>query len=209
MSDIPTRIREYLAASGLTIEGLADALGVKSQRVKDVLRGRQRAPADMLAVLAKRKDADIQYILTGYHADEIAHQRAHAENIEAAKPGVANLLASQNVSVNEMIHESLNALALLDGAMEHGLQMLVRGLALDQQENGIHCTDDDEKTLITDYRRVDERGRQVILNTASALADRGASTPDADGNHVQQNFHANVDQVAGRDIVNHGRSKKK
>lgn len=48
----------------LTVEAFANLLGDKPQRVKDVLRGKQRVPEDMLVALA-HQGFDIAYLLTG------------------------------------------------------------------------------------------------------------------------------------------------
>ena len=67
MMAITDRIRELMDRRGLTIEGLAIALGEKPQRVKDVLRGKQRVPEEMLVALARMHE-DVVYLLTGLPA---------------------------------------------------------------------------------------------------------------------------------------------
>ena len=61
---IPDRMRELMAERRLTIEGFADLLGEKLQRVKDVLREKQRVPESMLAAM-QREHFDVGYVLTG------------------------------------------------------------------------------------------------------------------------------------------------
>lgn len=62
---VPDRIREVMAQRGLTIEAFAEQLGEKNpQRLKDVLRGKQRLPEAMTTAMADR-GIDVAYVLTG------------------------------------------------------------------------------------------------------------------------------------------------
>lgn len=79
---VADRIREAMAGAGLTIDAFAERLGEKPQRVKDVLRGKQRAPEAMLAALASQPGVDIVYVLTGETAklrDALSQVRASSE----------------------------------------------------------------------------------------------------------------------------------
>lgn len=61
----PERLRELMEARGLTIEAFAQLVGEKGpQRVKDVLRQKQRIPEQMLAAM-QREGFDVGYVLTG------------------------------------------------------------------------------------------------------------------------------------------------
>lgn len=67
---VPDRLREVIAARGLTIDGFATLLGEKLQRVKDVLRGKQRLPESMAAAMA-REGFDVNYVLTGMPGERV------------------------------------------------------------------------------------------------------------------------------------------
>lgn len=53
-----------MAQKGLTIEAFAQQLGEKPQRLKDVLRGKQRLPQTMATAMADL-GIDVGYVLTG------------------------------------------------------------------------------------------------------------------------------------------------
>lgn len=62
---IANRIKEGIEALGLTIEQFAERIGDKPQRVKDVLRGKQRVPEDMLVAMVEIFHFDAQWLLIG------------------------------------------------------------------------------------------------------------------------------------------------
>lgn len=88
----------------------------------------------------------------------------------------------------------------------HALRAAVRHVAEMQESydavlGGYRKVTADEEDLIGHYRRADKHGKAAILKTAAALASSGST------HSVQQNFHGNVRDVAGRDIINRGSKK--
>jgi transcriptional regulator with XRE-family HTH domain len=68
----------------------------------------------------------------------------------------------------------------------------------------------DEATLLANYRHCPPDGKTAIRATSAALA-AGTVAPRKKIKQIEgsiQNFHSQVDQVAGRDVVNQGRRKK-
>lgn len=62
---VSDQIRQVMEGAGLTVEEFALRLNEKPQRVKDVLRGKQRAPEDLLVKLVEIFQADANWLLTG------------------------------------------------------------------------------------------------------------------------------------------------
>ena len=85
---VADRIRAVMNKAGWTVEEFAQRLCEKPQRVKDVLRGKQRALEEMLATLARLDGVDIVYVLTGEPASlrDALHDVAQASEI-ASKLG--------------------------------------------------------------------------------------------------------------------------
>lgn len=114
-SDIPTRIREVIDASGLTIDLFADSIGETPDRVKNVLGGKQRAPADMLVTLASLPGVDIQYVLTGFHFDEVRNEIKAKAAYDSGVAFVANLFTARKLPRDPAM---VNAIAGIDMAAE-------------------------------------------------------------------------------------------
>lgn len=79
--------------SGLSIDTFAQRIGEKPQRVKDALRGKQRPPWEMLAMMVSELGVDAAWLLTGksqavgLSQDEallLARYRAASTNDKAA-----------------------------------------------------------------------------------------------------------------------------
>src|SRR5690554_849017 len=65
VEEIPSRLREELKRQGYSIAAAAREAGESSsQRLKDVLSGRQKCPVELLARL-EVLGVDISYVLTG------------------------------------------------------------------------------------------------------------------------------------------------
>lgn len=62
---VADRIREVMTGAGLTVDRFAEALDEKPQRVKDVLREKQRAPEDLLVKIIQRFEIDANWLLIG------------------------------------------------------------------------------------------------------------------------------------------------
>lgn len=62
---VADRIREVMTGAGLTVDRFAEALDEKPQRVKDVLREKQRAPEDFLVKVIQRFEIDANWLLIG------------------------------------------------------------------------------------------------------------------------------------------------
>ncbi|EAV3691925.1 helix-turn-helix transcriptional regulator [Salmonella enterica] len=66
MEDLHKRLKEELARCGLSAAKTAQLIGeVSSQGLRDVLGGRKRLSAEMLAVIAKNTPIDPLYVLMG------------------------------------------------------------------------------------------------------------------------------------------------
>lgn len=104
---IGTRIRDVIFQKGLTIEQFASLLDDKPQRVKDVLRGKQRAPADMLQALVSLGDVDVQYVLTGIRIDAAPDARAHVEALADATAFVDNLVRAHELPSRPLLRGAL------------------------------------------------------------------------------------------------------
>lgn len=101
---IQERIKEVMNAAGLTMEQFAARLGENNvQRLKDVFRGKQRPPAEMLVAIVSEFRVDGTWLLTGSdpgklapreaalldnyrHTDEQGRRVVEAAASEAAKP---------------------------------------------------------------------------------------------------------------------------
>lgn len=111
------RIREVIEATGLTIDAFATRIGEKPQRVKDVLRGKQRAPADMLEAIARLPNVDIQYVVTGFRANEVSGVKETAALYDASGPWANNLLGSFDLAATDAMREPLRGVDVAaDGA---------------------------------------------------------------------------------------------
>ena len=62
---VADRIREVMKGAGMTVDRFAEALDEKPQRVKDVLREKQRAPEDLLVKIIQRFEIDANWLLMG------------------------------------------------------------------------------------------------------------------------------------------------
>ncbi|EBM2626282.1 XRE family transcriptional regulator [Salmonella enterica] len=90
-----TRLKEELARCGLSAAKTAQLIGeVSSQGLRDVLGGRKRLSAEMLAVIAKNTPIDPLYVLMGVrstpygsvnNADEAEMLAEYREGDEAAR----------------------------------------------------------------------------------------------------------------------------
>lgn len=62
---VSDQIRTVMESAGLTVDEFAGRLDEKPQRIKDVLRGKQRAPEDLLVKLVEIFCVDANWLLTG------------------------------------------------------------------------------------------------------------------------------------------------
>ena len=69
ISGIPARLREVIAKAGLTQAKFAALIDEDLGRLKDVLRGQMRTPADMLQKILARTDVDAVWLVTGQTVD--------------------------------------------------------------------------------------------------------------------------------------------
>lgn len=76
---IADRIKEVIDSSGLTIYQFAEKVGDKPQRVKDVLRGKQRVPEDMLVSLVEIFHIDANWLLTGIRTQPVVQTQPFPE----------------------------------------------------------------------------------------------------------------------------------
>ena len=174
---IADRIREVMDARGLTVEAFAREIGDKPQRVKDVLRGKQRVPEDMLASLARMR-IDVAYLLTGIPS---------AGHAKLAAIGQASDLM-QKAGVPKALGAELMP-ALID-ALERASELPPA-----------------EQALVEAFRRCSEADRQVLQQMADRFSEAATETGRKPAPGVAQTFNDKVGQVAGRDIVNKGKRK--
>lgn len=137
---VADRIKEVMAQRGMTVEAFATAIGDKPQRVKDVLRGKQRVPEDMLVALAGMK-VDVAYLLTGMPA--AVHSKLGA--ISQASELMQRIGVPQEIGRELMpaIIEALEAAPSLPA---------------------------DEGDLLNDYRRCEPEDKKQISILAKRLA---------------------------------------
>lgn len=140
---VADRIREVMGRRGLTIEAFANALGEKPQRVKDVLRGKQRVPEEMLVALARMHE-DVVYLLTGMPA---------AVHAKLAVIGEASGLM-QRAGVPKELGATL---------MPEIIKLIENVPELQPDETG----------LLQSYRRCSLEDREVIRRMAERFADQG------------------------------------
>ena len=136
---VADRIRLVMEERKLTVEAFAALLGEKPQRVKDVLRGKQRVPEDMLVALANAH-VDVAYILTGVPLK--AHRRLGAIN-------QASLLLQQAGAPKEVGKSLMPAL----------FELLSADVVLEV----------DEGQLLDNYRACAPADREQIMKLAQRL----------------------------------------
>lgn len=141
MTSAPDRLRAAMATRKLTIEAFAALLGEKPQRVKDVLRGKQRIPQPMLEAMS-REGFDVSFILSGIN--EKATLKADAIG------DASDLLKSAGVP------------KVLGDALMSGLIDL-----LSAPERRLAAR---ERRVLEKFKTTDENGKQVIEQMLDALA---------------------------------------
>lgn len=87
---VPDRLREAMSDRGMTIDAFAELLGEKPQRVKDVLRGKQRAPEALLAAM-QRQGFDVGYVLTGIRSSSAGMPKVAAMDVQLLKVCIEGL----------------------------------------------------------------------------------------------------------------------
>ena len=85
------RIRDVIEQNGLTLEEFSERTGSKLQRIKDVLRGKQKVPEDMLVAIVDVFHVDANWLLGSHElslsSDEIEllnRYRASSREIRTA-----------------------------------------------------------------------------------------------------------------------------
>ena len=125
--DIASRIKTVLEMKELSIAEFARKIGDKPQRVRDVLRGKQKPPADMLETLASMDGVDIQYVLTGHRTADLARERGYIERLNAAGVIVDNIFASYLLVPVPMLREAMKG-AVADGLEQKHADNITRGV---------------------------------------------------------------------------------
>lgn len=83
---IPERIREVAERHGMSLEDFAEIIDVKPQRLKDVLRGKQRITEDILVGMIQRLAVDVNWLLTGLetHGDSLSPEESRLIDVYRA-----------------------------------------------------------------------------------------------------------------------------
>ena len=94
---VAQRIRDVIEQNGLTLEEFSEKTGSKIQRVKDVLRGKQKVPEDMLVAIVEVFNVDANWLLEStkpsLSADEVellSRYRSSSLEIKTAALRVLN-----------------------------------------------------------------------------------------------------------------------
>lgn len=69
LSGVPDRLRDVIARSGLSQAKFAEFIGEDLQRLKDVLRGQTRPPAELVAKVIDKCSVDAMWFLSGRELD--------------------------------------------------------------------------------------------------------------------------------------------
>ena len=97
--NLSDRLRDFIRKEGLTVADLSLEINEKPHRLKDVLRGHQRIPEDLLTKLVKKYALDATWLLTGlgrmYWSDASAISRAHLEG-EGQRSAAATRIRSDD-----------------------------------------------------------------------------------------------------------------
>lgn len=147
LDSIPARIKEVVERHGLSVVGFAELLGVKTQLVRDVLRGKQRVPQSMLASMAMQ-NMDIDYVLTG-------QPRTLTESLDDIK--VAAEIASE-----------------IGGTDEEVSSMHMK---IVERLRRVRTQDQKEKQLLNSFRACSEAEQEIIVQTAARFAGHQPPRP--------------------------------
>lgn len=116
------RLKEAIASKQLTHEGFAQLLGEKLQRVKDVLRGKQRIPQPMIEAMY-REGFDVSYILTGHpvgqRVDALEQRMAWVKETTEKALALADDRSKQTLIQSVLFGALVNDRKLVDAAIEH------------------------------------------------------------------------------------------
>lgn len=128
MEEIHDRLREALNRQGISLVAAAKAAGEKNpQGLRDVVTGRKRLTADLLARLAAT-GIDARYVLTGQQPHQLAEDRA-AYGGDIEHPSPEEVLEGLKCLMN--IEQQLTNPGLLDiSGLSSDDQFTVRMLAL-------------------------------------------------------------------------------
>ena len=118
MSTTTDRLRVFMGAA-TTVPAFAQTLDEDPQRIKDVLRGKQRLPEDLLVKLLERTDIDVRWLLLGPDAPQAA-----APIITQAEKRLLGLFRAMHETNQK---KALSAMAaLFEQSMMAGLSPMVR-----------------------------------------------------------------------------------
>jgi transcriptional regulator with XRE-family HTH domain len=181
------RLKQERQRLGLSQEEFARLGGVQKRAQIHYEKGERKPDTDYLAAVAAA-GVDVRYVITGQRLTPSEHEldRRMKAVFDATQRTmqIPGLNTEQQLQVQQAIFEAS-----------------VKALAPDEQE------------LIHHYRTASSAIRPAIIAAASSLAGHVhgqappvEKTPKAP--RVQQNFHAEVGQVAGHNIVNKGSRKR-
>lgn len=99
---VAERIRDVIEQSGLTIEEFSEKTGSRPQRVKDVLRGKQKVPEDMLVAIVDVFHVDANWLLesskSALSADEIELLNRYRSSSLEIKTAALRVLSDDKAS---------------------------------------------------------------------------------------------------------------
>lgn len=127
--DIASRIQKLMADRGMSMAAFAREIGDKPQRVRDVLRGKQKAPADMLEAIASLPRVDMQYLISGVHAVELRHERAFNDRMKEAAEVVAAVWSDYALPEDTKLFAGMQGIAAIEGVERKHLNGVAEPIA--------------------------------------------------------------------------------
>lgn len=211
MEKLHERLRAELEAKGLSAAQAArDAGEPDSQGLRDVLSGRKRLSAELLAALVNGTGIDGAYVLSGKTQQQRIEEAAAGmpERLRALREerGIEAVLKVSGLTAKQWqkAEESTGPITFPQGT----LQRLIEGFNLDPmqfltgQAETITTNRTDETLLVKNYRACTPADQETIRHQAAFLAARGKSGPIPAGESYPQ-------RVDAPPLVLHDKPRKK
>jgi transcriptional regulator with XRE-family HTH domain len=181
------RLKQERQRLGLSQEEFARLGGVQKRAQINYEKGERKPDTDYLAAVAAG-GVDVRYVITGQRMTSSEHELDR--RVKAVFDATQRTMQIPGLSTEQQLQVQT---AIFDAS--------VKALAPDEQE------------LIHHYRAANPAVRPAIIAASASLAGHPhAQAPPTEksqqGARVQQNFHAEVGQVAGHNIVNKSGRKR-